>query len=63
MTIKLDKNGKILIPEKIREELILVENDHLSIRHNGYQIILEITPRKDWVKESRLAREQKIFGK
>ena len=44
MIVKLDKNGKILIPKKIREELILVENNHLSIKHNGYQIILEITP-------------------
>jgi len=62
MTVELDKDGKILIPEEIRKQLMLTEKDCFNIKYNEHQIILELITCHDWIEEDRLAREKKILG-
>lgn len=41
MVIKIDFNGRIVLPKKIRDRLGIKENDILEVKVEGKTIILE----------------------
>lgn len=47
MVIKIDFNGRIVIPKKIRDRLGINKDDILEIRVEGKKIILEKIEKSD----------------